>query len=86
MKTPVDTKTADLLPNHDLVGERPAQASKAALRMKKFRETNGLAPLTVNIPVAVLAEFNAFVIEKGKGRSKSEIIAHLLKTQLLRKR
>ena len=80
-----DTKTPDLI-EMDLAGERPAPVDKNKLRIAKWRESNGVAPLTVNIPVDVLAAFGAYVIEKGKGRTKSEIIAHLIQTQLLRKR
>lgn len=87
MKAAADKVTPDLLGDKfDLAGERPEQINKSALRIARWRESNGVAPLTVNLPVDVLAAFGAFVIEKGKGRTKSEIIAHLLKTQLLRKR
>lgn len=85
MKTANDTKTPDLLgEGYDLAGARPAQQSKAALRSIRFRETHGVQAMTVNIPVDVLAAFQKYCADKG--RKKSEVIAHLIKSQLLRKR
>lgn len=87
MKATADTKTGDLLPAHDLAGERlplPTQREKTAKRVAKFREKNGLAQMTVNIQAELLADFNAYLTKTGK--SRSEVIAHVLRTQVLRKR
>jgi hypothetical protein len=84
MKEPIDTKTADLLPAHDLAGERPAMPSKAAQRLAKMREANGLKGLTVNIPAELVDQFHAK--RKEQGKTANEAIAHLLRTQFLRKR
>jgi hypothetical protein len=87
MREPVDTKTADLLPACDLVGERPAkptQRERTAARVAKYREKHGLAAMTVNVPAELLADFNAYLSKTGKARS--DVVAHVLRTQVLRKR
>lgn len=87
MKAPVDQKTGDLLPDHDLAGERPAaptQREKTAARVAAYREKNGVKPMTVNVPADLLDDFNAYLAKTGK--SRSEVIAHVLRTQVLRKR
>lgn len=87
MKAATDTKTGDLLPAHDLAGERPAKPTereRTNARVKAFREKNGLASMTVNIPAELLADFNAYLNRTGK--SRSEVVAHALRTQVLRKR
>jgi hypothetical protein len=86
MKTADDTKTLDLLPNHDLAGEVPAQPNKARERAKRFRERNGVKPLTVNIDAGTFDGFTEWMAKNGKGRSKSAVIQRLIETQLLRKR
>lgn len=60
------------------------QKSKAALRMARFRDTNGVQGLTVNLPVEVLAAFQKHCIDKSL--RKSDVIEKLIRTQLLRKR
>lgn len=87
MRETADTKTADLLPACDLVGERPAkptQRERTAARVAKYREKHGLAPMTVNVPVDVLADLNAYLSRTGKTRNA--VITHVLRTQVLRKR
>lgn len=78
-----DTKTRDLIVM-DLAGEVPAPVNKAALRAARFRERHGVAALTVNLPADLLAAFDEHCTSKGI--KKSDVIARLLKTQLLRKR
>lgn len=81
MKAPNATTTPDLLgDSHDLAGERPRKVA----RQVKWREAHGLKSFTVNIDAAVKDEFDAYLAKTGK--SRNEVIAHLLRTQLLRKR
>lgn len=88
MKAPADTKTADLLPAHDLAGERPAkptQAEKAAARLAKMREQKRLLAFTVNIDAALKLEFDAWLAAHPE-KTRNGVIAHVLRTQILRKR
>lgn len=86
-RDPADTKTADLLPEHDLAGERPPPVNKAAVRAARYRAAHGVKPMTVNIPEETHARLEAwFAAGKNKGRSKSDVIARLIETQLLRPR
>jgi len=80
MKHPAATTTPDLLPEHDLAGERPPKKPRQAT----WREKRGLAAITVNLPADVKNDFDAYLAKTGKNRN--EVIAHLLRTQLLRKR
>lgn len=82
MKTANDTKTRDIC-EMDLAGEVPPPVDKAKERAARFREKHGAA-MTVFIPGELLAEFNEHCAARGK--TKAQVIAHLLKTQLLRKR
>lgn len=87
MKSSIDTVTADLLPACDLVGERPAkltQREKTAIRVKRFREKNGLKAITINLPAELVDEFHAR--RKARGQTANDAIANLLRTQYLRKR
>lgn len=87
MKAPADTKTADLLPAHDLAGERPAkltQREKTAARVDKMRAARGLRGLSVNLPAELVEQFHER--RKAQGKSANEAIEHLLRTQYLRKR
>jgi len=82
-----DTKTGDLLPDHDLAGERPAkptQAQKTAKRLAKMRTEKGLEAFTVNIDAGIKKQFDEYLARTGKNRSK--VIEHVLKTQVLRQR
>lgn len=78
-----DKKTLDIC-EMDLAGEVPPPVNKAALRAARFRERHGVASLTVQIPVEVLAAFDALCIAKEK--KKSAVIAKLIETQFPRKR
>lgn len=84
MRESADTLTGDLLPAHDLAGERPPMKSAAARRLASYRERAGLRGLTVNIPAELVDQFHAKRAEQGK--TANEVIAHLLRTQYLRKR
>lgn len=87
MRNAADQKTGDLLPDHDLAGERPAkptQREQTAARVAVYREKNGVKPMTVNIPVDLADKFDAYLIKTGKRRS--DVIAHVLRTQVLRPR
>jgi len=88
MQAPDDVKTGDLLPDHDLAGERPApltKAEKARIRVARFQEKNNLAAMTVWLPEELLAQFNAW-LAAHPGQKRAAVIERLLKTQLLRKR
>ncbi|MEH6434230.1 hypothetical protein [Massilia sp. DD77] len=80
MKAPHATTTPDLLPDHDLAGERPPKRS----RLDKMREARGLKGLTVNLPAELVDQFHAK--RKARGQTANEAIAALLRTQYLRKR
>ena len=87
MRAATDTKTADLLPAHDLAGERPAkttQREKTAARVANFRARHGLKALTVNLPADLVEAFHER--RKARGHSANDAIAGLLRTQYLRKR
>lgn len=80
MKNSADIKTGDLLPAHDLAGERPAKRS----RLDVMRERRGLRGLTANLPTELVEEFHAKRAERGQ--TVNEAIEKLLRTQYLRKR
>ena len=84
MKASTDTKTADLLPAHDLAGERPSAPSKGKKRLDAMRTRRGLKGLTVNLPAELVDDFH--VRRKVRGQSANEAIEKLLRTQYLRKR
>ena len=87
MMAATDTKTGDLLPDHDLGGERsakPTEAEKTAKRLVKMRERKDLAAFTVNIDRPLKLDFDAYLARTGK--SRNEVIEHVLRTQVLRKR
>ena len=83
-----DTKTPQLFVA-DLAGEVPPKPTKkelAAARVARFRERHGLRPVTVNLPADLAEKLDAWLLVKGKGRTKSQVIAKLIETQLLRPR
>jgi hypothetical protein len=87
MREAADTATGDLLPGFDLAGECPAPPStreRTAVRLAKMRTNKNLAAFTVNIPAELKTQFDEYLTRTNKGRS--EVIAHLLRTQVLRKR
>jgi hypothetical protein len=84
MKAPADTKTADLLPAHDLAGERPVAPSKGKKRLDAMRARRGLKGLTVNLPIELVEEFHER--RKSRNHTANEAIEKLIRTQYLRKR
>lgn len=87
MKAAADKVTGDLLPDHDLVGERArplTKQQKAAARVAKMRADRGLRALTVNLPADLIDQFHAK--RKERGQTTNEAIEKLLRTQFLRKR
>jgi hypothetical protein len=84
MKAGNDTVTGDLLPAHDLAGERPAMPSSGARRLASYRDRKGLKGLTVNIPAELVEQFHAK--RKERGQTANEAVEKLLRTQFLRKR
>jgi hypothetical protein len=80
MKEPTDHRTADLLPGHDLAGERPpapTKADKARARMERYRVKHGAAAMTVWIDCDVLAAFEQLCI--AKDRKKNAEIERLMR-------
>jgi hypothetical protein len=88
MRQSNDTKTVDILGEScDLAGPippKPTARELAQARTAKFKDRHGVESMTVNLPAATLAAFNAYLAEKGKRRS--DVIAKLIESQLLRKR
>lgn len=83
MKHAADKKTADLLPHHDLAGERPA-APKPSERVQAWRAKKGVKAVTLNLPADLVAALDAKAAKQGKTRT--ELLEPLIRTQLLRKR
>ena len=89
MNNTTDTKTLDLLPDHDLAGERPRKPTSQELarqRIARYRAAHAVKPVTLNLPVDLVADLEAWIVAKGKGRTKSQVIEKLIRTQLLRPR
>lgn len=87
MKTAADKKTGELLPDHDLAGERPrkqTQREQVAVRLANMRERRGLKAITVNLPVELVEEFHAR--RQARGHTANQAFEILLRTQYLRKR
>lgn len=63
---------------------RKAIHKNAAARQRAYMARNGIVPMTVQLPEALHAEFMTWLTSKGK--KQSEVLAHLIRTQLLRKR
>ncbi|WP_300750627.1 hypothetical protein [Janthinobacterium sp.] len=88
MKTPDDTKTLELpgikLPMVAKKRGRPALHASAAARQRAYVARNGIVPITVQLPEALHGDFMAWL--KFKDKKQSAVIAHLILTQLLRKR
>ena len=80
MKAPHATTTPDLLPDHDLAGERPPKKT----RQTTWREKTGRKAITANLPIDVWAKFHAK--RQKQGKTVNEVIEHLLNTQYLRDR
>lgn len=63
---------------------RPAIHADAAARQRAYVARNGIVTMTVQLPQALHADFMAWL--KFKDKQQSAVIAHLIRTQLLRKR
>ena len=88
MRTSEDTQTLEL------PGIKPPMVTKkrgrkaihknAAARQRAYVARNGIVPMTVQLPEALHDEFMTWL--KFKDKKQSAVIAHLIRTQLLRKR
>ncbi len=88
MRASDDKKTADLLPGHDLAGERPPEltrAQKSKIRNVRYCQANNLSAMTVYINAAVLEQFNEW-LAAHPDKKRAAVVERLIKTQLLRKR
>ena len=63
---------------------RPALYADPAARQRAYVARNDIAAITVYLPQALHADFMAWL--KFKDKQQSAVIAHLIRTQLLRKR
>lgn len=90
MKHSNDTVTADILGDTcDLAGPvppKPTAREKSAARSQRYRDKNGVRPVTLNLPIAVAEAFDAYMATRPTGTKKGDVIAKLLTSQLLRKR
>lgn len=87
-------RTADDTQTLDLPGIKPPMVTKkrgrkaihanAAARQRAYVARNGLVVTTVQLPEALHADFMAWL--KFKDKQQSAVVAHLIRTQLLRKR
>ncbi|OEZ93491.1 hypothetical protein JAB8_06070 [Janthinobacterium sp. HH106] len=88
MRSPNDSATLELPgikpPPVTKKRGRPALHANAAARQRAYVARNGIVPMTVQLPEALHAEFMTWLTSKGK--KQSTVIAHLIRTQLLRKR
>lgn len=88
MKSPHATTTPDMLPNHDLAGERPpkpTQREKTAARLAKMRAEKNKLPFTVNINADVKRGFDKWLADHPE-KTRNDVVEKLIRTQLLRKR
>lgn len=83
MKTAADKQTGDLLPDHDLAGERPRKRS-ASERTIEWRNKNNLKAITANLPGELVDEFHKR--RQARGHTVSQALEALFRTQYLRKR
>lgn len=89
MKQLDDTKTADLIGGVPAKRGRKPKYASAAERVAAYRERHALVQLNVELPrelVEALQEYVERQAADGAGLTQSQVIAKLLKTQLLRKR
>jgi|GEM_PF-2080095 hypothetical protein len=87
-------RTADENQTLELPGIKPPVVTKkrgrkaihanAAARQRAYVARNGIVPMTVQLPEALYADFMDWL--KFKDKKQSAIIAHLIRSQLLRKR
>jgi hypothetical protein len=78
------TMTIDGLPPAPLPRGRRAVYATSAEKQKAYRERKNIVAVTVNLPAALAAELDAWLVAKGK--KKSAVIEKLIRTQLLRPR
>lgn len=64
-------------------GRKAIHASPSA-RQRAYIARNGIVTMTVQLPQGLHADFMAWL--KFKDKQQSAVIAHLIRTQLLRKR
>lgn len=92
VRQPADNKTPDLLGDScDLAGPvpvKPTKQERAAARAARYRARHGVAAMTVFLPVELLADFEVWFAARSKDvtTTKGEVIAKLIRQQLLRKR
>ena len=88
MRTADDTQTLELPgikpPIVTKKRGRKAIHKNAAARQRAYVARNGLVVMTVQLPKALHAEFMGWL--KFKDKQQSAVVAHLIRTQLLRKR
>ncbi|MGK5049351.1 hypothetical protein ACQ4WP_26165 [Janthinobacterium sp. GB4P2] len=88
MRQPIDNHTLELPgikpPMVTKKRGRKAIYANAAARQRAYVERNGLVVMTVQLPEALHADFMAWL--KFKDKQQSAVVAHLIRTQLLRKR
>lgn len=86
MRHPDDTVTAEIpgLKPLKVSKPRPRKYASEAEKQAAYRDRKGVTAMTIQLPNGVAAEFEAWLTSKGK--KKSAVIAHLIQTQLLRKR
>lgn len=85
---PCDRRTADMLPEHDLAGERTPKQTAADLakaRAARYAKTHNVKAMTVFINADVLAQFDTW-LAAHPGQKRAAVVERLIKTQLLRKR
>lgn len=63
---------------------RPRLYASAKERQEAYRQRNGIKLLTVELPVDVHGDFEAWLGKRGEKRGP--VITRLIRTQLLRKR
>ncbi|WP_219137039.1 hypothetical protein [Janthinobacterium sp. UMAB-60] len=88
MRTADDTQTLELPGiKPTMVAKkrgRPALHADPAARQRAYMARNGIVPMTVQLPEALHAEFMTWLTSRRK--KQSEVIAKLIRTQLLRPR
>jgi len=88
MRTADDTQTLELPgikpPVVTKKRGRKAIHANAAARQRAYVARNGIVAMTVQLPETLHAQFMAWL--KFKDKQQSAVVAHLIRTQLLRKR
>ena len=86
MELPLDTwsKATSIVTVVTKKRGRPALHADPADRQRAYMARNGIVPMTVQLPEALHEEFMTWLTSKGK--KQSTVIAHLIRTQILRKR